>query len=74
MSRVASTPTAQPVSPPPMKVSHEKIAMRAYEKWVKRGMMHGNDKQDWMEAEMELMAEMKKGMQGHTPTTGNMRR
>jgi hypothetical protein len=42
----------------PVKVPHEKIAMRAYEKWCQRGKPQGTDKQDWMEAEAELRAEM----------------
>jgi hypothetical protein len=42
----------------PVKVPHEKIAMRAYEKWCQRGRPQGTDKQDWMEAEAELRAEM----------------
>jgi len=39
-------------------VPREKIAMRAYEKWCKRGRPLGTDKQDWIEAEMELKSEM----------------
>ncbi len=35
-------------------IPREKIAMRAYEKWCKRGRPHGTDKQDWTEAETEL--------------------
>jgi hypothetical protein len=42
-------------------ISHDKIAMRAYEKWCKRGRPQGTDKQDWIEAEAELRAETKKG-------------
>jgi hypothetical protein len=49
------------------KVPHEKIAMRAYEKWCKRGRPHGTDQQDWLEAETELRNEMSRG--GHTQTT-----
>jgi hypothetical protein len=41
-----------------VKVPQDKIAQRAYEKWVKRGMQHGRDVQDWMEAEAELRAEL----------------
>jgi len=41
-------------------IPHEKIAMRAYEKWCKRGRPHGTEKQDWAEAEAELRAEGKK--------------
>ena len=63
MSRVVSPPTAQPVNVPPAShVPHEKIAMRAYEKWCKKGRPHGTDKQDWMEAEQELRAEVSKTM------------
>ena len=51
----SSTPMAQNDSIP-----HEKIAMRAYDKWCKRGRPHGSEKQDWIEAEAELRAETKK--------------
>lgn len=56
MSKVVTPPMAQPVSPM-TKIPHEKIAMRAYEKWLKRGCKHGNHVQDWMEAEAELRTE-----------------
>jgi hypothetical protein len=58
MSRVVTPPLAQPTSNSPMKIPHDKIAMRAYEKWVKRGRPQGTDLQDWVEAENELKAEM----------------
>jgi hypothetical protein len=45
-------PAAQPA-----KIPHEKIAMRAYEKWCERGCPHGSDQQDWTEAEAELRVE-----------------
>jgi hypothetical protein len=48
---------AHPTDTGSYKLPHEKIAMRAYEKWCKRGRPHGTDKQDWMEAEAELRAE-----------------
>jgi hypothetical protein len=57
MSRVVTPPAAQPVTGT-VKVPAEKIAMRAYEKWVKKGRLHGSDVQDWVEAEAELKAEM----------------
>jgi hypothetical protein len=44
---------------------HDKVAMRAYEKWCKRGRPCGTDKQDWLEAEAELKAEMARS--GATP-------
>jgi hypothetical protein len=44
------------------KVPHDKIAMRAYEKWCKRGQpMGGNAEQDWLEAERELLQEFGRG-------------
>jgi hypothetical protein len=45
---------------PGTKVPHDKIAMRAYEKWCKRGCPHGTHLQDWYEAEHELQGEMAK--------------
>jgi hypothetical protein len=56
MSRTATPHTAQPAAGP-ARIPHEKIAMRAYEKWCKRGCPHGQDVQDWMEAEAELRSE-----------------
>jgi hypothetical protein len=41
-----------------MQVPREKVAMRAYEKWLKSGCQHGCDRQHWLEAEAELKAEM----------------
>ncbi len=38
----------------------ERIAKRAYEKWVKRGRPNGSDLQDWCEAEAEVLAEQKR--------------
>lgn len=49
-------------------IPHEKIAQRAYEKFMKRGCGHGRHMQDWIEAEAELRAEssgMKQGMTRH---------
>jgi hypothetical protein len=62
MSRVATPPTSQPVNTPQqVKVPHEKIAMRAYEKWVQRGRQQGTQLQDWLEAEAELKVEYARG-------------
>ena len=44
-------------SMPGTMVPHDKIAMRAYDKWVKRGRPSGTHVQDWLEAERELQAE-----------------
>jgi hypothetical protein len=47
-------------------IPHDKIAMRAYDKWCKRGRPHGSDKLDWIEAEKELREEFRRG--GGSPT------
>jgi hypothetical protein len=39
----------------------DKVAMRAYQKWMQAGCKHGCDKQHWYEAEAELRAEMARG-------------
>jgi hypothetical protein len=63
MSKVMTPPMGQSTQ---NKVPHEKIAMRAYEKWVKRGRPHGTHVQDWLEAERELQVEMaRSGNMGH---------
>ncbi len=59
MSRVV-TPPLPHSSTSHVKIPHDKIAMRAYERWVKRGRPHGTDVQDWLEAEAELKAEYSK--------------
>jgi hypothetical protein len=62
MSRIV-TPSSPTTSHPQQTVvvPQDKIAQRAYEKWVKRGRTHGHDKQDWIEAEAELKAEYSRG-------------
>jgi hypothetical protein len=66
MSRVVTPPTAKPASPQ-VQIPHDKIAKRAYEKWVQRGQPHGTDIQDWLEAEAELRSELTRTT-GHGPT------
>ena len=66
MSRVV-TPPMPPATGSPVKIPHDKIAMRAYEKWCKRGRPNGSHQQDWLEAEAELRVEMAR--MGTTPTT-----
>ena len=36
---------------------HERIAQRAYELHQKRGERHGNDLEDWLEAERMILSE-----------------
>jgi Protein of unknown function (DUF2934) len=67
MSRVATPQTAQP-NLQQLKIPHEKIAMRAYEKWIKKGRPQGSHVQDWVEAEQELKAEFARGYTGAAPT------
>ena len=50
-----------------MQIPHEKIAMRAYDKWCKRGCPQGTHMQDWFEAENELRTEMSR--MGQTAAT-----
>jgi len=45
----------QPIPAP--HVPHEKIAERAYLKFLARGCVHGFHEQDWFEAERELIEE-----------------
>ncbi len=40
--------------------TREQIAKRAHEIWVKNGCRHGQDEQNWLEAERQLKAEMSK--------------
>ena len=59
MSRIATQPqTKAPAVAAPIHVPQEKIAQRAYEKWMKRGCKHGAHLQDWAEAEAEIKAEI----------------
>jgi hypothetical protein len=39
-------------------VPADKVAARAYQKWLQGGCKHGNDQKDWLEAEAEIKAEM----------------
>jgi hypothetical protein len=62
MSRVVTPPLAQPSnSSSPSSIPQEKIAQRAYEKWLKRGRPEGTEMLDWLEAENELKTEMSRG-------------
>lgn len=43
---------------------NERIAERAYELYQKRGQSHGNDLDDWLEAEQSVLSE-------HNPTAAS---
>jgi hypothetical protein len=56
-STQAATMT-QPATMTQSSVPSEKVAARAYQKWMQKGCKHGHDRQDWLEAEAEIKAEM----------------
>lgn len=64
MSRVVTQPQAKPANTQPLMIPQEKIAQRAYEKWMKRGQPQGTEMLDWLEAENELKAEMARSKPG----------
>lgn len=49
---VAVRPTRGPMP------THEQVSKRAHELWIKHGCKHGQDEQNWLEAEAQLKAEM----------------
>ena len=49
------TPPAPTVPAPAPGISEEAIARRAFEYYCARGHEHGQDLQDWLEAERELL-------------------
>ncbi len=62
MSRAAVGSKSTLAAPPPASapIPRDHIAMRAYEKWRRRGCQDGTDLQDWFEAEQELQAEFQR--------------
>ena len=60
----ATTTTLRPAGAPAPAMNaakmpaREQIAKRAHEIWVKNGCRHGQDEQNWLEAERQLKAEM----------------
>jgi hypothetical protein len=46
-----SAPTIKTLGSP---ITHEEIRLRAYEIFLARGGVHGNDQNDWLLAEHEL--------------------
>jgi hypothetical protein len=68
MSRVSTQQPGQMGSTHQGHIPHERIASRAYDKWCKRGRPHGQDRQDWLEAESELRAEAARGASAGSTT------
>ena len=60
--RPASTPSAQAASKPNAArakgPTHDQIAQKAHEIWLKNGCQHGQDRQNWLEAEAQLKKEL----------------
>ncbi|MDY3551353.1 DUF2934 domain-containing protein [Gemmata sp. JC717] len=52
-----SAASAVLTDPAPVDIPHDKIAARAAEIWDRKGRPHGQDVQNWMEAEAELRTE-----------------
>lgn len=48
--------SATPADAAQVEPSTEAIAQRAYEIFLERGSAHGNDSDDWLQAELELRA------------------
>ena len=54
---------------------HQKISVHAYELFLKRGQVHGHDLDDWLQAEGEILAELKsKGKTQKTRSAFSQRR
>ena len=67
MSRVATPQKSQQSQPSSQAtLTHDAIAQRAYEKWMKRGQPHGSAVMDWLEAEKELRAENTRQQSSHS--------
>ena len=55
LSRSMSTQVSK--EPHREKVPHDEIALRAYQLYQSRGAQHGYDRDDWLEAETQLVRE-----------------
>jgi len=51
------TPVAETNDAAAADVARDEVARRAYEKYAARGFAHGQDANDWLQAETELRAE-----------------
>ena len=52
----AKKPAAKSITKPATAPTHEEITRRAYEIYVARGMTPGNELEDWVQAERELLS------------------
>jgi hypothetical protein len=56
----SSSPTTQKPRGANNQPTREEIALRAYQIYLKRGATPGNELEDWMQAERQLIAEIGK--------------
>ena len=52
-----AVPPTPPTPPAPPEVSHDDIARRAYDIYIKKGRQQGQSQQNWRQAEAELRKE-----------------
>ena len=57
---VSSAPTTQKPRAASNQPTQEEIALRAYQIYLKRGATPGNEFEDWMQAERQLIGEIGK--------------
>jgi hypothetical protein len=55
----AGTATATAPRPTTAALTHDQIALRAREIWLKKGCPIGQDRQNWLEAEAQLRTEQR---------------
>jgi hypothetical protein len=55
-AKISSTPTTERIQDS-VQISHEQIALRAYEIYQERGGTDGADVDDWLQAERELQSQ-----------------
>ena len=60
MGKTMVSPSPAPQKTPNYKPIREEIALRAYQIYLQRGGAPGNELQDWMQAERQLLAEIGK--------------
>jgi Protein of unknown function (DUF2934) len=57
---VSPSPAPQKMQTANNKPTHEEIALRAYHIYLQRGCAPGNELEDWMQAERQLLEENEK--------------
>lgn len=60
MGKTTVSPSPAPQKTPNYKPTQEEIALRAYQIYLQRGGAPGNELQDWIQAERQLLEENEK--------------